>query len=111
MSVEIYGVKGNNIYDAEAETLYSAGVSAQKFYDTVWERGIAETGVKIFQDGRQFDRTQLDAVIKELKGLYEWGEKNLTGTDKSYLQSKTKYLIDDLPRAFEIDKNMILYIF
>ena len=111
MSVDIEGVRGNNICDLDAETLYSLGVSGQNFYETVWTKGIEETGGKIFHDGGQFGKSQLDAVMNELSALHDWAGKNLTGTDKTYMQNKLENLLNTLPGVFEKYEDIILYIY
>ena len=111
MSVEIEGVRGNDIYDRHAEMLYSLGVSGQKFYDTIWTKGIEETCGKIFHDGGQFDKSQLDAVINELKRLHDWAGANLDEKDKGYMQWKIENLLNTLPGVFEKYEDIILYIY
>ncbi|MCM1505653.1 MAG: hypothetical protein NC177_00740 [Ruminococcus flavefaciens] len=62
--------------DENSQIVYSCPVASEKYFRSVWEKGIAETGLKLFKDWGSFTPNQTNEVIAELNKLMEWSNKN-----------------------------------
>ena len=110
MSVALFRIDGNDIYNHDAKITLSESIASEAFYQKYWEKAIQELGIKIFQDGSQFSNSDLDAVLSELTLLKNWADKNLKGKDQEYMKSHIEQLLKIIPGAFS-DDDTILYIF
>lgn len=109
MSVGLFRLNGD-IDDPDSKITFSKNVSTEEFYHKYWEKGIEDVGIKIFKDGSQFNKSQLNDVLIELEKLKIWATKNLTGVELTYMKERIEYLQEAIPNAF-IDDKTILYIF
>ncbi|MDE5860999.1 MAG: hypothetical protein K2H28_02285 [Ruminococcus sp.] len=62
--------------DKKSKIIYSYPVAPEKYFRSVWEVGISETGLKLFKDEGSFTPNQKDEVIDELNKLMKWCDKN-----------------------------------
>lgn len=83
MSVAIFRFNDDTLAwgDENKEIVFTMPVSSEAFYTRVWTRAIAETNVKLFQDGGEFTPEQVEIVLDELQRLKKWCEENLKGDD------------------------------
>lgn len=110
MSVALFRIQNNDIYNSNAPITLSEPISSERFYLQHWEPAIREMKVKIFMDGSQFQRCDLDQVLSELERLREWAVRNLTNNDLKYMCSRIEHLQEIIPNSF-LDDHTILYIF
>ena len=97
--------------DAENSSLtFMHSVANQKFYNRVWEKAVAETGIKLIRDWGVFTPQQIDDAVEELHILIEWCEQNLNGKDYIYMKDKLEVLIEVIPEEAK-KSNEPFYIF
>ncbi|MBD5160162.1 MAG: hypothetical protein HDT23_07990 [Ruminococcus sp.] len=75
MAVDLLRFDGD-CNDKKSEIIYSYPVASEKYFRSVWEVGISETGLKLFRDEGSFTPAQKDEVIDELNKLMKWCDKN-----------------------------------
>ena len=109
MSVALFRFNDNKI-NADSKVTLSENISTESFYEKYWEKAIHEQGIKIFQDGSKFSKSELREVLKELGLLREWANSNLKGSEKEYMVERIEHMQEIIPKAF-INDNTILFIF
>lgn len=109
MSVGLFRYNGD-INDRYSKPTLSENISTEEFYQRYWQKAINELGIKIIQDGSEFNKSKLSEVLVELDLLRNWAINNLAGTELEYMKERIENLQKVIPNAF-IDYNTILYIF
>ena len=70
----------------------------------------AESKVKLFKDGCDFDVGDLNIIMSELNALGAWATENLSGIDLKYMSERIENLKSVLPQACKC-KGGKFYIF
>ncbi|MDE7293768.1 MAG: hypothetical protein K2N72_05015 [Oscillospiraceae bacterium] len=98
MSVGLYrldpNIQGYNF-------VYYQPVCGEAFYREHWQRAVAETHSRFFQDQSKFSVKDVPVVLDELRRQKEWAYNNLSGRKLIYMVSSIENLEENLPIACE----------
>jgi len=100
MSVAIFR-HGDKQIGASNLSFYE-NISGEDFYQRVWTKAIADTGVTLFREYSQFEVSDLEQVMDELNRLLVWAEANLSnlgGGDLDYMRPRIENLLVRIPEA------------
>ena len=99
MSVGLYRFNRNNI--PGDRIVYYQPVCTEAFYCEYWQRAVAETHSRFFQDQSKFSVKDVPVVFEELRRQKEWAYNNLSGRKLIYMVSSIENLEENLPIACE----------
>ena len=85
-------------------------VATTEFFKMYWEPAIEECGLKVFHEYTSFGKNQLFEVLSELDRLSQWTEINLVGKEYVYMHGRIEMLKEEIPKMFEMDESVTLYI-
>ena len=100
MSVTIIRAEGNHL-DNTRKLHFSRSISSEAFYMRCWSKAVEETGSKLFRDSSDFEVSDLEQVMSELKSQLAWAEANLTENDLYYMKERIEHLLECIPKACE----------
>ena len=104
MSVGIFryeGVRERDRLNSNYKLIFGKNVSSEAFYTRCWSKAVEETGSRLFRDGSEFEVSDLEKVMSELKLQLSWAEVNLSGYDLEYMKERIENLLISIPQACE----------
>ncbi|MBM7689212.1 hypothetical protein BCR24_03735 [Enterococcus ureilyticus] len=97
----------------EEEQLFFIPVATEESFTNYWLKASNElqlSWVPIFETGIVIEKEDTPVVLKEIKLVKEWIEKNVENVDtKIDLQKRINYILETLPKAFE-NEDIKLYV-
>lgn len=97
----------------EEEKLFFIPVATEESFTNYWLKASKElqlAWVPIFETGIVIEREDIPIILKEIKLVKEWIEKNVKNIDiKIGIEKRINYILETLPKAFE-KENIKLYV-
>ena len=98
MSVGVFRFK-NDKFSLDSEQIFFASVYSERFYKTIWEKALSDTGTTLFKDDSQFTTEQVETVLSELNRVAEWCDEHLTDKQEIiYMKNRLNYLIASIAK-------------
>jgi len=97
----------------EEEQLFFIPVATEEFFTSYWLKASNElqlNWVPIFETGIVIEKEDMPVILKEIKLVKGWIEKNVKNIDiKIDILKRINYISENLPKAFE-KENIKLYV-
>ncbi|EAC8434588.1 hypothetical protein IT97_12840 [Listeria monocytogenes] len=97
----------------EEEQLFFIPVATEEFFTNYWLKASNElqlNWVPIFKTGIVIEKGDMPVILKEIKLVKKWIEKNVKNIDiKIDILKRIDYILENLPKAFE-KENIKLYV-